>query len=193
MPFNANWYDAVVVVVVGYGVWSGIRRGLTGEIVGIIGLVLTVGLAVWGYERMGTWLHGLTGWAMEVSEFVGFISIAVGMYLITCAVRLLLRRRSKQQRPLAAAVESVGGAIIGLLRMTAVMAAVTVALCLTRSELWHEQLGQKSRFGSVVVHLVPDIAEAIDRESGQEIWFMRELKRLPEPGIEDSGTNAPVK
>lgn len=192
MPFNTNWYDAVVVVALGYGVWCGVQRGISGEMVGIIGLVLTVALALFGYEPVGNWLHGATGWVVEITKFIAFVGITVAMYLVTCVVRALLRRRLKQ-RPLAATVESVGGAVVGLVRMVVVMAAVTMALCLTRSEFWHEQVGRQSRFGSFVVRLVPDVTETLGKKAAKEIWFMRELKRPPEPGIESISTNGPAK
>lgn len=192
MLLNANWYDVVVAVALGYGVWSGIRRGVTGEMLSIVAWVLTVALALFGYEPLGRWLQGKTDWDIELAKLLAFMSIVVAMYLISGALRALFRRRLKQ-RPLSAMVESVGGAVIGLTRMGIVMAAVTVAVCLTRSEFWREQVGRRSRFGSIVVCLVPDVAEAVSKKVSQEIWFMRELKRPAEPGIESVTTNGPSR
>jgi uncharacterized membrane protein required for colicin V production len=48
-----NWYDVVVVIALLYGVWSGVRAGLTGEVIRVVGLILMVVVALASYQSAG--------------------------------------------------------------------------------------------------------------------------------------------
>jgi uncharacterized membrane protein required for colicin V production len=39
-----NWYDAVVLLALVFGLWMGVRRGLSGELLRVFGLVLMAAL-----------------------------------------------------------------------------------------------------------------------------------------------------
>ncbi len=84
---------------------------------------------------------------------------------------------------LSASVENLGGAIGGGVRMTAVMAIISIALCLTRSEFWHQQVGHDSRFGAYMVKKFPSVAATVDRSFPEKMWFLDKLERRKDPEL----------
>jgi uncharacterized membrane protein required for colicin V production len=181
-----NWYDVVVFAALLYGVWSGLRAGLTGEIIRVIGLVLMVLLAVELYQPAGDWLQNHSQLTDETAHLLAFVSIAVVVYLLAVAVRLAMHRRM-QQFKLRSLVENVGGAFAGVIRMAVIMAWVTLVLSLTNSEFLRRNVSQESRFGSFVVAQLPALQSAVEKTVPKKMWLLQDLKRPPDPNYEEGG------
>jgi membrane protein required for colicin V production len=185
-----NWYDVVVVVALLYGVWSGLRAGLMGEIIRVIGLVLMIALAFTLYQPVGDLIQNHSQWSEETAHLIAFVSIAVVVYLISLAVRLALHRHMQKMK-LGALVENIGGAFAGVVRMTLIMAWLTVILALSSGEFMRRSVGVESRFGSFVVNQVPALKPMVEKSLPKRLWIMEDIKRPPEPNYEDAGaTNA---
>jgi uncharacterized membrane protein required for colicin V production len=183
-----NWYDIVVVGALLYGAWSGLRAGLTGEIIRVVGLVLMIVLASELHQSVGHWLGANFSLSDDAAQFVAFVSIAVVVYLITLAIRLRTRQRM-QELKVAALLENVGGGFAGVIRMGLIMAWVTVVLSLSTSSFLADQVGIESRFGSLVLDRLPAVRAAMEKHLPEKAWLMQDLKRRPEPNYEESGSN----
>ena len=185
-----NWYDWVIIAALVYGMWSGLRAGLTGEIIRVIGLVLMVVLGLGFYRPLGNWLQIHSRLGDEPSQLIAFITIAITVYLVALAARLATHREM-QKLKFAALVENVGGSLAGVVRMAVIMAWVTVLLCLSNSQFWYRTAGEESRFGSFVVGQLPAVRGMVKRSFPDQTWFLNDLKRRPEPNYDESGsTNA---
>src|ERR1017187_439683 len=169
-----NWYDIAVVGAVLYGVWSGIRAGLTGEIIRVVGLVLMIVLASEFDESVGGWLDGNFSWPGESARAVAFVSIAVVVYLITLTIRLRTSKRM-QELKVAGLLENVGGGFAGAIRMVLIMAWISVILSLSMSGFIADQVGVRSRFGTLVLDQLPAVRAAMNNG-----WFLP--KATPQPG-----------
>jgi len=181
-----NWYDVVVVVALLYGMWSGLRAGLMGEIIRVIGLVLMVVLAIELYEPAGNWINNHSQLSDEAAYLLSFISIAVIVYLISVAVRLASHRHMKRLK-LNALVENVGGGFAGVIRMAIVMAWVAVVLSLSGGESLQRSVGVESRFGSFVVHQLPALQSVVQKSLPSNDWFTQSAKRRAETNYENDG------
>ena len=175
-----NWYDIVVAVAVLYGLWSGVRTGLSGELLRVLGLALMVAAAVFFYQPVGQWLSRTARLAEEPANLVAFVGLAVVTYMIVLAIRLAIHKRLTR-KPMAAFLENVGGALAGAVRMVVVMAVLTVTLCLMRSEFWHTQVGQNSRFGAAVIHQLPAVEAMTKKQFGEKVWFLKDVQRPADP------------
>jgi uncharacterized membrane protein required for colicin V production len=182
-----NWYDVVVFAALLYGVWSGLRAGLTGEIIRVIGLVLMVLLAVELYQPAGDWLQKHSQLTDETAHLLSFVSIAVVVYLLAVAARLATHRRM-QRLEFGSLVENVGGAFAGVIRMTVIMAWVTVVLSLTNNEFLQRNVSGESRFGSFVVAQLPALQSVEEKTMPKKMWLLQDLKRPPDPNYEMGGT-----
>jgi len=180
-----NWYDVVVFVALLYGVWSGLRAGLMGEIIRVIGLVLMIALAFVLYRPVGDWIGDHSQWSDETAHLIAFVSIAVIVYLISLAVRLATHRHMQQMK-LAALVENIGGAFAGVVRMTLIMAWLTVVLSLSGNEFFQRSVGRESRFGSLVVEQLPALKSTVEKSLPKKLWI-EDIKQPAEPHHEDAG------
>jgi membrane protein required for colicin V production len=185
--FGGNWYDIVVIAVLIYGIVAGVRNGLSGEIILVLGLLLMVALALSFYADVGEWLRRVTGLILEVANLVAFVSIAVIVYVVTIVVRKVVHRKLKQLK-FAAVVENIGGGMAGSLRVLVIMAWLTVVLSLVRSPFWHEQVARNSRFGAFVVEQFPAVAAVTKKEFPEKVWFLRDIRRREEPAIDESSS-----
>ncbi|HUJ71519.1 MAG TPA: CvpA family protein [Verrucomicrobiae bacterium] len=181
-----NWYDVVVVLALLYGVWSGVRAGLTGEVIRVIGLIMMVAVALVSYQPAGDWIAGHSMIPVETAQLLAFVSIAVVVYLISIAVRLALHRRMKEYK-FSALVENVGGGCAGVVRMTVIMAWLTVVLSLSADPTLRRNIDAESCFGSFIVHQLPALQTVVERSLPKSRWFTQDLKRRPEPNYEEAG------
>jgi len=181
-----NWYDVVVVIALLYGVWSGVRAGLTGEVIRVVGLILMVVVALASYQSAGDWMAAHSMMPVETAELLAFLSIAVVVYLISMAVRLAMHRRMKEYR-FSALVENVGGGCAGVVRMTVIMAWLTVVLSLSADPSLRRNIDSESCFGSFVVHQLPALQTVVEKSLPKNRWFTQELKRRPESNYEEAG------
>jgi membrane protein required for colicin V production len=182
-----NWYDIVVGVALLYGVWSGVRMGLFGEVLRVAGIILMVLAAVKLYIPAGDWLRDTTRMAEEPSRLVAFVVIALVVYVLTLALRNFVTGRVKKFKFLAI-VDNLGGAVAGVARMAVVMAFVTLMISLMRSPFWHRQVSTNSVFGSTVVAQFPAVQEVVKKSFPEKLWITDELKRREEPDVDNAGT-----
>jgi uncharacterized membrane protein required for colicin V production len=183
----------VVVLALLYGVWSGVRAGLTGEVIRVIGLILMVVVALASYQSVGDWIVAHSRRTDETAHLIAFVSIAVMVYLISVAVRLALHRRMQQYK-FSALMENVGGGCAGMVRMTVIMAWLTVILSLSADDFLRRNIDVESCFGSFVVHHLPALQSVVEKSLPKSRWFTQDLKRRPEPsnaegGATDTNTN----
>ncbi len=187
MPSSFNWFDVVVVVALGYGIWSGIRTGLSGEILRVFGIILMAVLGLGYYLPLGNWLQQQTGLVEEFAHLVAFVSIAVAVYLVSLLIRILVHKKLKKLR-LTATLENVGGAIAGGLRMLVIMALLSITFGLMRSPFWHDQVANGSQFGSFVVRQFPAVEAVAKKGFEERLWFTKDLKRPQEVDVDKTGT-----
>ena len=182
-----NWYDVVVGLVLVYGIWNGVRLGLFGEILRVVGMVLMVVAALQFYIPAGNWLKDATKMSEEPAKLLAFVVIAVAVYLVTLAVRNFITARVKKVTFLAL-IDNLGGAVAGLVRMVVLMAFLTIAISLMRSPFWHRQVSTNSVFGATVVAQFPSVAKVVKKSFPESLWFAEQLKRRDDPDIDNSGT-----
>ncbi len=181
-PFGMNWYDAVVVLAVVYGVWSGVRTGFSGEIIRAVGLVMMVVLAVGFYPPAGAWLKDRMDWDSDRANLVAFIAVAVIAFIITLIAQTIVHKR-RRGRVFSALVENMLGGVAGALRMLVIMIWLTVLLCLVRSPWWHKQIARQSRSGAWLVDHLPAVAAVVDKQFPESLWFLGNIKRPQEPDV----------
>ena len=186
MTQAVNWYDVIVAVALLYGVWSGLRAGLTGEIIRVIGLILAVVLGLTLYQPVGDWIWHRSQLLQETAQLVAFVSIAVVVYLISVAVRLATHRRMKQYK-FSALLENVGGAFAGVIRMAVIMAGVSLILILFGGSFPGRSVSEESRFGSYVVRQLPALQAVVERNLPRQMQFLPDLKRRPEQSYDMGG------
>jgi len=151
-PF-LNIPDISVFVLLILGILGGLRRGLSGELLRLITIIIAVIVGWKGTDRAAEWLAGRTNLSVEDLTAVAFFGLIIITYLIVSIIRHTLRLlldftfRGK--------IERIGGALLGLVRAMVFCAVVLLGATLIPSEPVQATM-QSSVTGRLVPsHLVP--------------------------------------
>jgi uncharacterized membrane protein required for colicin V production len=163
IPFGMNWFDVIWIAALLYGLWDGTRTGLLGEISHIVSWILVLAMSMLYYESVGVWFKESLELPLEQARLTAFIMLVVCLYTLAMLLRKIINRWAARTTG-TAFLQNIGGAAAGLVRMSLAMMFLTIALSLTRSPFWHEQVGKESKFGVVVVSLFPSVQAVVNRD-----------------------------
>ena len=115
---SLNWVDWLFVAVLLYGAAMGAVRGLSYELVKLIGMVVGI-VATWlFYEPVSVWICGRWNWNPEITRLLAVVALVTislyGMRLLRIALGTLMTFSFKGP------VERVGGLLAGFCRCGAV-------------------------------------------------------------------------
>ncbi|HIE47280.1 TPA: CvpA family protein [Candidatus Bipolaricaulota bacterium] len=175
--------DLLVVVFLVRGVYLGYKRGLSGELLRFIGILIALYLSVRFYEPLSNRLiekSTLDHSAAIASAFAAiFLGVLVFFYLVNRVVRQMA------ELPLIAAVERAGGALLGGMKTLLFACVVLILLALVRVEAISNAVSRDSFFGALAISSVPGAYRLAVR-------VYPEVKRLPaEEVIEKLPTVSP--
>jgi len=182
-PSGLNWFDVFVGLVILYGLWRGIRTGLTGEFIRATGWILLIVATLKWYRRIGEWVQAHTKMDPDLANLVSFIVLGILLYTCALAIRWFAERKRSKFK-FGAFLENMGGAVLGVARMVAVTAFITVMLCLVRSPFWHTQIGEESMYGRFIVSKLPAVAEVVQKKFPETFFRLKEIKRPDERTVD---------
>jgi hypothetical protein len=166
--FNGyNWYDAVVPVVLAYGVWNGWEAPFTEKIFGVAEMTLALVVGIAWYGPVSARLESVTGMTAVAARPAAFIGIAILVRLLSLLAQHLARRKLANIR-FGRRVDLIGSPLAGFLWACGLMIWITVALNLTNSRFFHDQIARNSRFGAMVIARVPAVAITLTEHSPEQ-------------------------
>ena len=130
-----NGYDLIIVVVLALLAYLGFRRGLIGELVGLVAFVAALALAFRFDGRVGGELHHLAaGLSPTLCRIVAFLVIVVAVEI---GAAFVARRLSGviARVPLLGSVNRIGGLLVGLVLALLGVWLATSALLLAPASL----------------------------------------------------------
>lgn len=173
---DLNWYDAFVGIVILYGLWRGIRTGLTGEFIRSASWILLIVVTLKYYQTIGKKISTFTKMDADLANLVTFIVLGIVIYTCALAIRWFVNRKRSKFK-FGSILENMGGAVLGVARMVAFTVFVTVMICLIRSPFWHKQVGENSIYGRFVVSKLPAVAKVVQTKFPETLWIVKEIKR----------------
>jgi membrane protein required for colicin V production len=119
--YSFNVFDWALVLIVGFSMFAGFRRGIVRTLLGILGFVGGFLLACWDYNRLGDWLRA-QHWISSVtaSAIVAFLMLLALVAIGAALVGRMLRRTVRAaglgywDRTLGTIFGLVRGCIFGL-------------------------------------------------------------------------------
>jgi len=139
-----TWPDILIAIVLGLGAISGFRRGLVGELSGIVALAAAIAAGFSYTGSFDAWVAGRTHLGPGSAHVVGIALFALLAYAIVLAIGAVLSRIAKL--PIIGLANAAGGAAIGLCKSVLfIWVALYVALFFPLSSDLREQL-HKSLF-----------------------------------------------
>ena len=149
-----NIIDIIIAIFLAIGLIQGIRRGLSGELARLIGIIVAVWAGWHFYHPLGNRLLQSTRLGEQEAYAAAFFICLAGIVLIMVILRLILRKIMEITFK-GGFVERVGGACAGLLRSALICAAILFFLNLLPSDYIRQKVSQDSIAGRLVSTQLP--------------------------------------
>ena len=183
-----NWYDAVVPIVLAYGVWNGWEAPFTEKIFGVAEMMLALVVGIEWYGPVSARLESVTGMSAVAARPTAFIGIAILVRLLSLLGQHLARRKLLEIE-VWRSVNLLGAPLAGFLWACGLMIWITVALNLTNSQFCHDQIARNSRFGATVIARVPAVAITLTKHSPEQSSRSLSLKLKDDLDSSDPNVN----
>jgi uncharacterized membrane protein required for colicin V production len=144
--------DIAALIIIGVNLIIGLRRGLSGELAGLIGTIAAFGLGAYFLAPFGAWLQDHTRLGERPAQALAFISVAVGVIVVMILLRLLLGKLMKIS--FEPTIDKVGGFTSGLIRSCVLVLIIVVAIQMCPNDYLNRKVGEESVVGRAVVKYV---------------------------------------
>ena len=169
-----NIFDIIVLLYLLFGIYQGLRRGLSGELASVI----STALAFFGgwklYQPLGDHLLKITKLTPPTAHAAAFVLLIVGGYIVLIIIRLLLRHL--MEFSFKGKLERLGGALAGLIRATVIAAAIVLVVGLGPAAYLRHIAIEQSVFGSEVFSYLGPVVENLKEKYPA-------LQRAGEPAV----------
>lgn len=121
-----DWLSLLILVFVGLTAIVGLRQGLVRQVLGLAGLITAVILALQYYDRVGDVFLSYFVISRGMANVLGFAAICVGVGLAVWLVEWVWGRLVRYTP--VSLVDSIGGAVFGLIKGAVIVAVVLLVL-----------------------------------------------------------------
>ena len=174
--------DIVILVILIWGMWTGLKKGLIVSVASLIALIAGVYAAVYCSDAVGIWIANQVNWPSEtvaITAFaVSFIGVMFGVHLIAKALDKAIDAAS------LGAVNKVGGAVFGAAKNALVISFILYFLNACGAGLMTENIASDNhKILPIVESIAPTVipmCEELGKETGLE-----KLERKVEGAAED--------
>ncbi len=166
--FGVSWVDFVVVLVLGFGIWRGRKRGMSEELVDIVKWVITVIAAALLYRPLSVILQQSTSF---FSPLAGSVTAYLSIVAIIAVAFFYIRKRTEEKltgSDTFGSGEYYLGMISGMARYACVLIvafAFLHARQYSADEIKASEKYQMDNFGSHFFLTLPDLQRAVFSQS----------------------------
>ena len=154
ISIGRNWFDDAILIFLVWGLWHGIRRGLSNLALTTIGSLLVLAATVTLYQTIYEWLQQRQWFSSNANGPAAIVAIAIGGYLPILIIRWVLGRWLQRHRfPIL--LEKFGGGILGLVSTAALLAWLNLGLMLTCNQTVQHKFIDDSWIASRLVRHLP--------------------------------------
>ena len=91
LPFG--WFDAVLVALLGFGLFRGRKNGMTNEFLPMLHWLTTALVCGLAYEMVGQLIHNLSGWSVLYCYLLGYLSLMFLVFLVFHTLKKMFQPR----------------------------------------------------------------------------------------------------
>ncbi|MCI0404674.1 MAG: CvpA family protein [candidate division Zixibacteria bacterium] len=174
-----NWLDFVLLALLVGSIALGVKRGLIREVMGFIGLIIGVVIAINKVDVVTAWVLAHMKASPVVVSFISFVLILVFFYL---AFRLLGMLFSKAlSLSSLGRIDQVGGGLVGFIRGWVLVGFVLFLLFyLPFPQRFYDSI-ENSFFAPALTGSVPMLYESTDFLHPQSPEFMPKIRTSLDP------------
>ena len=178
-----NVIDIAALIIIGVNIIIGMRRGLSGELAGLVGTIAAFGLGAHFLAPFGAWLKDHTRLGERPAQALAFISVVVCVIIVMILLRLILGKIMKLS--FEPAVDKIGGFVSGLVRSCVLVLIIVVSVQICPNDYLNRKFGEESVVGrSVVKYVMPRVedkapVEELKTEAAAAVEKIDEKTRKP--------------
>ena len=176
-----NWLDFVLLALLVGSIALGVKRGLIREVMGFIGLLIGVVIAINKVDAVTAWVLSHMKASPVVVSFISFVLILVFFYLAFRLLGMLFNRVASLSG--LGKVDQVGGALIGFVRGWVLVGFVLFLLFYLPLPQGLYQSIENSFFAPAMTGSVPMIYEGTDFMHQQSPEFMPKIRASLNPRL----------
>lgn len=154
------WVDYIIIAVCAIFVANGFRKGFVQEIMGILGLVLAILLALRYFEDMGQIISTRFGMPGNLANVMGFVVISLAIAAIVSIVAVAWKRVIGLS-PLSV-LDKIFGAGFGLVKGGLIITIILLALVSLQMPAVQDILLVQSPVAKEVLTLAPRLYERLE-------------------------------
>jgi len=162
-----NWVDVAALIVIGICVLRGWRRGLSGELAQLVGVVGALVFGLLAYRPFSFWLLEHTRLTDRPGRAVAFLASLVAALVVMILLRLALRsiiRIVVNER-----FDHAAGLLAGLVRGVTITGIVFLVMNLWPHPYLNRKFGEDSVFGVLLLRAMPALRAAGDAVNGSGV------------------------
>jgi len=183
-----NLVDGIVAVILVLGLFGGVRRGLSGELLRVITIVVALLIGWYGADTAASWLADRVTLPDDDVRVVALLGLIVGTYTVLGIVRHVFR--IILDFSFRGRLEIIGGGLLGLLRASVFSSIALVGASLVPSPVVEAAL-LASRSGTwAVEHLTPAYLSWAEQHPGLKLPTKEQP--LPEVELPDFPVDSPA-
>ncbi len=147
-----NWFDILIIGVLGVGSLIGFRRGLVRQFFGLVSFIASFLIGFFYMEGVGGWFENQLGVSATYSSLVGFGAVFLGVHLCVMFLSRFLSGVIKSI-PLIGGLDRIFGGALGL--VTSGLAFSLILYALATVNLPPNELRSSSALYEVVYQFFP--------------------------------------
>ncbi len=159
-PSSFTTLDLIVVVCVAIGALQGLFRGLSGEMARLLGAVCAFVGGALLHEPVGEWVASYTRLIDQQARIATYLVTVVATLILWALFHRLIKKLL--QLVLNPRFDKITGVPAGMLRMTALVAVVCLAILIWPHAPFKAYVGTDSFFGRQIVRLVPAVQQQLE-------------------------------
>jgi len=168
LPPNLTIIDAIAVILIAIGAVQGLLRGLSGEMARLLGALCAFVAGALLHEPLGEGVAAYTRLSDQQARMLTYVFTVLAALLLWTLFHKLFRKLIRLA--LSAGFDKAAGIPAGMLRMTALVGIVFIAMNIWPNAPGKAHFGEISFFGRHAIRLVP----AVQREMEARNFTLRE-------------------
>ncbi len=198
-----NWVDVVILILLIRTSYVGLTRGFSSEFLTLLGIFTSIILAIHNYKKISDFLISRVNLPVEFSNFIGFLIIAAGTFLLCRFVKILFFKIVKLE--LVGGLEKIGGCLLGMVRGCLLVSLILLISLLIPNDYLKVSILDKSFSGiyflkiaptcyDYTLDLLPQFKASKKNDILEEILSRKSIKRNVDSDKSDKKENrAPAK
>lgn len=159
MKIAFGWIDVVVFLVLGFCAFRGYRRGLSGEILQVVGLLVSFILAFQFFDILAQLILHHMHISSKLANVLGYGIIFLCVYQFFFLLRLFVHKIMTVS--FIAVIEKGGGLCAGILRGVCMLSIVFFLTGMFRIPQWTDHIVNNSCTGKYILYATPYIYNTV--------------------------------